>query len=378
MRSPERQARRLSRRASGMIRSAEGSPSVRATAHASIAPDLSAIVGPAIRSGFENLPPIHMHLAPNLYNETLLAPSQTIIQNLVPFQTTEVLKTLTPGLTTVVQTAAANIVAILSGKLTPTPTIEMSSELNNKISSAIESVLKTEIPKLAPQKIELNAQFETKLMLMMKKVFLEEAPKFAESVQKSMEQPMEHFIARVMRTESIKIMKEVGRIANEQSEETDVPVGDVAIQIAADIAAHSADAIAEEVDQFEGMDYGVDANALLDEPNALNLPAPAPAATTTPTVPVLPLLTQSASALQLSSKSKSALPLGSKSATSLPSIQLKKLSADASSITLSSDSVQQQESSMSIPGMEPEMVDYNMFLQENLGSASSLEAARTA
>jgi len=161
-----------------------------------------------------------------------------------------------------------------------------------------------------------------------------------------------------MRTEAIKIMKEVGRIANEQSEETDAPVGDVAIQIAADLAAHGAGANVEEVDQFEGMDYGVDPSAILEEPGASDLPALAPAATTTVTVSALPVLTQSSSALPVSSKSVSARPLGSKSATALPSIQLKKLSADTSSITLSSDSVQQQESSMSIPGIDTEEVDY--------------------
>ncbi len=111
------------------------------------------------------------------------------------------------------------------------------------------------------------------------------------------------------------------------------------------------------MDQFERMDYGVDANAMLDEPSMLNQPTSTVGATAASTVSSLPLLTQSASALGVSLKSVSALPLASKSATALSSIQLKKLSVDTSSITLSSDSVQQQESRMSIPGIEPDEVD---------------------
>ncbi len=119
----------------------------------------------------------------------------------------------------------------------------------------------------------------------------------------------------------------------------------------------------------------MDPNAILDEPGASDLPALAPAATTTVTVSALPVLTQSSSALPVSSKS--ARPLASKSATALPSIQLKKLSADTSSITMSSDSLQQQESSMSIPGIDTEEVDYGEFLKLQLGSVGSLEAAGT-
>ena len=79
----------------------------------------------------------------------------------------------------------------------------MSTELKDKISSTIVNVLKSEIPKLAPQKIELNVQFEIKLIEMIKKVLLQETPKFAESVQKSMQPLLTKFIAKTMRTETI-------------------------------------------------------------------------------------------------------------------------------------------------------------------------------